>query len=138
MLFGGMRESATASEIELPVRFLFSACCSAKPCADTWLPCRVCQDVSHDVFMKMLEFLYTDRVGDISAELAIPLLIASERYDCGATLGGRGCGLTVLMSALGTCWIASRDCARTPSARALRAPTWCRSSWLPTATVHPT
>lgn len=55
MLFGGMRESATNKEIELP-------------------------DVSHDVFMKMLEFLYTDRVGEITAEIAIPLLIASERY----------------------------------------------------------
>ena len=38
------------------------------------------QDVSYEVFMKILEFLYTDLVGEITSELAIPLLIASERY----------------------------------------------------------
>mmetsp|Transcript_87498 Transcript_87498/g.243669 ORF Transcript_87498/g.243669 Transcript_87498/m.243669 type:complete len:171 (-) Transcript_87498:385-897(-) len=32
------------------------------------------------VFMKMLEFLYTDQVSEITPDLAVPLLIASERY----------------------------------------------------------
>lgn len=82
MLFGGMRESGAKTEIPLPV------------CQHTQCPSRLVtigsltrvllllllQDVSYPVFMKMLEFLYTDEVGDIAADLAIPLLIASERY----------------------------------------------------------
>lgn len=55
MLFGGMRESESGSEIVL-------------------------SDVSYPVFMKMLEFLYTDVVSDIAPDLKVPLLIASERY----------------------------------------------------------
>eukprot|EP00547_Thalassionema_nitzschioides_P000425 CAMPEP_0194203698 /NCGR_PEP_ID=MMETSP0156-20130528/3401_1 /TAXON_ID=33649 /ORGANISM="Thalassionema nitzschioides, Strain L26-B" /LENGTH=561 /DNA_ID=CAMNT_0038929497 /DNA_START=35 /DNA_END=1717 /DNA_ORIENTATION=+ len=37
-------------------------------------------DVSHTVFLKVLEFLYTDTVDDISLEIGIQLLIASERF----------------------------------------------------------
>ena len=37
-------------------------------------------DVSHPVFMKMLEFLYTDQVADIPPDIAVPLLMASELY----------------------------------------------------------
>jgi hypothetical protein len=38
------------------------------------------QDVSKDVFLKVLEFLYTDTVRDISYDIGIPLLIVSERF----------------------------------------------------------
>jgi len=37
-------------------------------------------DISRDVFLKVLEFLYTDSVKDISHEISIPLLIVSERF----------------------------------------------------------
>jgi hypothetical protein len=37
-------------------------------------------DVSHAVFLKVLEFLYTDKVRDVSLELGIHLLIASEQF----------------------------------------------------------
>ena len=63
MLYGGMRESlaggggGTGAGSEITI-----------------------QDVSHEVFLKMLEFLYTDTVTDITPHLAVPLLIASERY----------------------------------------------------------
>lgn len=55
MFFGGMRESESDTEIEL-------------------------SDVTYEVFLKMLEFLFTDTVTDISPDVAVPLLIASERY----------------------------------------------------------
>lgn len=56
LLFGGMREAAVGAEIEI-------------------------SDVSYDVFLKVLEYLYTDHLeGDISADIAVPLLMASERY----------------------------------------------------------
>mmetsp|Transcript_5128 Transcript_5128/g.7089 ORF Transcript_5128/g.7089 Transcript_5128/m.7089 type:complete len:496 (-) Transcript_5128:14-1501(-) len=54
MLFGGMKES-DADEIEI-------------------------KDVSHPVFIKVLEFLYTDTVEEISPEIAVPLLMAAELY----------------------------------------------------------
>ena len=38
------------------------------------------EDVAHDVFVKMLEFLYTDDVADIPQDMAVPLLIAGERW----------------------------------------------------------
>mmetsp|Transcript_4774 Transcript_4774/g.10128 ORF Transcript_4774/g.10128 Transcript_4774/m.10128 type:complete len:613 (+) Transcript_4774:1-1839(+) len=38
------------------------------------------QDISHPVFLKVLEYLYTDTVCDLSFELSIPLLIASEQF----------------------------------------------------------
>ncbi|KAL7430500.1 hypothetical protein ACHAXM_002249 [Skeletonema potamos] len=62
MLFGGMRESlrdehgkAAGGPIEL-------------------------RDVSHPVFLKVLEYLYTDTIRDLTWELSIPLLIASEQF----------------------------------------------------------
>lgn len=58
MLCGGMRESNTNQghlSIELP-------------------------DVSHAVFLKVLEFLYTDTVEGVSLETGIHLLIASELF----------------------------------------------------------
>lgn len=57
MLFsGGMRESdASSAPIEI-------------------------NEVSHAVFLKVLEFLYTDTVLNISLDLGIQLLIASERF----------------------------------------------------------
>lgn len=62
MLFGGMRESlrdehgkAAGGPIEL-------------------------RDVSHPVFLKVLEYLYTDTIHDLTWELSIPLLIASEQF----------------------------------------------------------
>ena len=54
MLYGGMRESSSG-EITIP-------------------------DVSVNVFLKVLEYLYTDSVIDIPPELAVPLLIAAEQY----------------------------------------------------------
>eukprot|EP00611_Tribonema_gayanum_P007104 TRINITY_DN16471_c0_g1_i1.p1 TRINITY_DN16471_c0_g1~~TRINITY_DN16471_c0_g1_i1.p1 ORF type:complete len:513 (-),score=180.22 TRINITY_DN16471_c0_g1_i1:25-1563(-) len=55
MLYGGLRESQAGCEIEV-------------------------KDVSHAVFIKMLEYLYTDTVGDLAPDLAVQLLMASERY----------------------------------------------------------
>eukprot|EP00574_Skeletonema_japonicum_P011210 CAMPEP_0201729950 /NCGR_PEP_ID=MMETSP0593-20130828/20574_1 /ASSEMBLY_ACC=CAM_ASM_000672 /TAXON_ID=267983 /ORGANISM="Skeletonema japonicum, Strain CCMP2506" /LENGTH=643 /DNA_ID=CAMNT_0048222387 /DNA_START=129 /DNA_END=2057 /DNA_ORIENTATION=- len=62
MLFGGMRESlldehgkAAGGPIEL-------------------------RDVSHPVFLKVLEYLYTDTIRDLTWELSIPLMIASEQF----------------------------------------------------------
>lgn len=37
-------------------------------------------DVSHTVFLKVLEFLYTDTICDVPLELGIHLLIASEQF----------------------------------------------------------
>lgn len=54
MLYGGMRE-ADSEEIEI-------------------------RDMSHPVFLKLLEFLYTDDVEDLGPDMAIPLLIAAELY----------------------------------------------------------
>lgn len=57
MLCGGMRETSKASHqtIELP-------------------------NVSYAVFAKVLEFLYTDTVRDVSLDTGIQLLIASEQF----------------------------------------------------------
>ena len=38
------------------------------------------QDVSHDVFLKVLEYLYTDAVRDITLDIGVSLLIISERF----------------------------------------------------------
>jgi hypothetical protein len=38
------------------------------------------RDVSYNVFVKVLEFLYTDTVKDVSLETAIHLMIASEQF----------------------------------------------------------
>lgn len=37
-------------------------------------------DVSHTVFVKVLEYLYTDNIRDVNLELGIHLLIASEQF----------------------------------------------------------
>mmetsp|Transcript_67271 Transcript_67271/g.194549 ORF Transcript_67271/g.194549 Transcript_67271/m.194549 type:complete len:622 (-) Transcript_67271:341-2206(-) len=37
-------------------------------------------DVSHKVFMKVLEYLYTDTIKDVNLELGVHLLIASEQF----------------------------------------------------------
>merc|ERR1719352_285136 len=37
-------------------------------------------DVAHPVFLALLEYIYTDKVGDISSDLAVHLLIAAERF----------------------------------------------------------
>merc|ERR1711972_1302172 len=56
LFYGGMRESSSADEqIVLP-------------------------DVAHPVFLLLLEYIYTDQVGDIGSRLAVPLLIAAERF----------------------------------------------------------
>lgn len=40
----------------------------------------VLPDVSHAVFTLLVEYIYTDQVGDITSELAVHLLIAAERF----------------------------------------------------------
>eukprot|EP00929_Paragymnodinium_shiwhaense_P010216 TRINITY_DN114758_c0_g1_i1.p1 TRINITY_DN114758_c0_g1~~TRINITY_DN114758_c0_g1_i1.p1 ORF type:complete len:515 (-),score=108.81 TRINITY_DN114758_c0_g1_i1:25-1569(-) len=40
----------------------------------------VLQDITHSVFLLLLEYIYTDQVGDISWDLAVHLLIAAERF----------------------------------------------------------
>jgi len=58
MLFTGrMRESLSQSNSSIEVR-----------------------DVSYNIFLKVLEYLYTDSVRDLSLEISIPLLIVSERF----------------------------------------------------------
>jgi len=62
MLFGGMSESMlmdSDDEERKPIEL---------------------QDVSHGVFLKVLEYLYTDTVSDLTWDLGIPLLIASEQF----------------------------------------------------------
>lgn len=59
MICGGMRESLDISQSNAPIE----------------LP-----DVSYNVFLKVLEFLYTDSIRDVSLELGIHLLIASELF----------------------------------------------------------
>lgn len=56
LFYGGMREaSAQEDSIVLP-------------------------EVAHPVFLLLLEYIYTDQVGDIGSELAVHLLIAAERF----------------------------------------------------------
>lgn len=38
------------------------------------------KDVSYSVFLKVLEYLYTDSISDLTLDMALPLLITSERY----------------------------------------------------------
>merc|ERR1719203_1046801 len=40
----------------------------------------ILQDISHSVFLKVLEYLYTDQVLNLTWDLGIPLLIASEQF----------------------------------------------------------
>lgn len=56
LFYGGMRESASSDEqIVLP-------------------------DIHYPVFILLLEYIYTDQVGDISSDLAVHLLIVAERF----------------------------------------------------------
>jgi len=56
LFYGGMRESSgTEEQIVLP-------------------------DIAHPVFLLLLEYIYTDQVGDINSDLAVHLLIAAERF----------------------------------------------------------
>jgi len=61
MLFGGMSESMAVDDNEEK-------------------PPIVLQDISHTVFLKVLEYLYTDQVSDMTNELGMSLLIASEQF----------------------------------------------------------
>jgi leucine-zipper-like transcriptional regulator 1 len=66
MLCGGMRESMMID--------------AASPSSDESPPIEL-QDVSYSVFLKVLEFLYTDNLSrDTSLEVGIHLLIASEQF----------------------------------------------------------
>jgi len=56
LFYGGMREASAADE---PI---------------------VLSDIAHPVFLLLLEYIYTDQVGDISSDLAVHLLIAAERF----------------------------------------------------------
>lgn len=60
LFYGGMRESAGGADEQI-----------------------VLPDVAHSVFLVLLEYIYTDQVGDsgdISSDLAVHLLIAAERF----------------------------------------------------------
>ena len=61
MLFGGMSESMQTDDDEerAPIEL---------------------QDISHNVFLKVLEYLYTDTVSDLTWDLGMALLIASEQF----------------------------------------------------------
>lgn len=55
LFYGGMRETQSQEAVNLP-------------------------DIQFPVFNALLEYIYTDKVGDISSELAVHLLIAAERF----------------------------------------------------------
>jgi N-acetylneuraminic acid mutarotase len=57
LFYGGMRESSGGADEQI-----------------------VLPDIAHPVFLLLLEYIYTDQVGDISSELAVHLLIAAERF----------------------------------------------------------
>merc|ERR550532_2622754 len=40
----------------------------------------VLPEVAHPVFLLLLEYIYTDQVGEITSDLAVHLLIAAERF----------------------------------------------------------
>lgn len=58
MLFGGMSESVNG-ELRAPIEI---------------------QDISHSVFLRVLEYLYTDAVSDVTWEMGMSLLIAGEQF----------------------------------------------------------
>ena len=60
MLYGGMRESFKDEEGNMKSIEL--------------------QDVSHAVFVKVVEYLYTDNVSELTWDLSVPLLISSEQF----------------------------------------------------------
>jgi len=57
LFYGGMRESSSGADEHI-----------------------VLLDITHTVFLLLLEYIYTDQVGDISWDLAVHLLIAAERF----------------------------------------------------------
>jgi speckle-type POZ protein len=59
MFYGGMKESQPSDKSKARIEIA---------------------DVSHEVFLKVLEFLYTDHVVHIPPELAVHLLMAAERF----------------------------------------------------------
>lgn len=78
MFFGGMRESQPL-EAGIEVQTRISAL-DVRQLMSLLTP--QIKDVSYPVFMKLLEYLYTDTVEDIPPSLAVPLLIAAERVAC--------------------------------------------------------
>jgi len=56
LFYGGMRESSNSDE-QITIA-----------------------DVAYPVFILILEYIYTDQVGDITADLAVGLLVAAERF----------------------------------------------------------
>lgn len=55
MFFGGLKESRTGGDIEMP-------------------------GISYTVFLKLLEFIYTDEVAEIDSDVAVGLLVAAEQF----------------------------------------------------------
>ena len=79
MLCGGMRES-TMMMIEGPSPTSLSALKGQDNNNNNNNRPIELPDVSHSVFLKVLEFLYTDSVNDTSLEMSLNLLIASEQF----------------------------------------------------------
>merc|ERR1719197_1323998 len=57
LFYGGMREASSSPDEQI-----------------------VLPDIAHPVFLLLLEYIYTDQVGDIGSQLAVQLLIAAERF----------------------------------------------------------
>jgi hypothetical protein len=72
LLSGGMKESVQASTAGDDLKMETDDFHSRKPIE--------LKDVSYPVFLKVLEFLYTDTVTKVSLEIGVPLLIMSERF----------------------------------------------------------
>ena len=79
MLFGGMRESGLGEEEDEEDEEEGEEGGSPTRRRRRRRPIEL-RDVSHDVFVKVLEYLYTDAVGDLTWDLGVPLLIASEQF----------------------------------------------------------
>mmetsp|Transcript_11532 Transcript_11532/g.33145 ORF Transcript_11532/g.33145 Transcript_11532/m.33145 type:complete len:629 (-) Transcript_11532:81-1967(-) len=75
LLFNGMRESLQSSQASVAAggESSINGAGAATGAIDI-------QDVSHEVFLKVLEFIYTDNIQNVSMELGIHLLIASEHF----------------------------------------------------------
>lgn len=72
LLTGGMRESLSQSEAN-------AAAGTVSPRGGQEFPIHI-QDVSHAVFLQVLEFLYTDSVSNVGLDTGIHLMIASEQF----------------------------------------------------------
>ena len=72
LLTGGMRESLTQSEANVAAGMLNLG-------GGQDAPIHI-QDVSHTVFLQVLEFLYTDSVSNMTLDTGIHLMIASEQF----------------------------------------------------------